>query len=77
VRIYYGFVLDALKEAGDLSLNGLRYTLHSNALSTLARYEEENRRHEDAVRLQKILIFLTAALVFVGLLQAFVTYTNA
>jgi len=77
VRIYYGLLLEALAEAGDLRENDRRYSLSPQALATLARHEQDNRRHLDAVRQQKILTFLTFALVVVGLLQALVTYLSA
>ncbi|WP_288960892.1 hypothetical protein [uncultured Sulfitobacter sp.] len=76
IRVYYGLVLEALAEAGDLRRNGRRYSLSPQALSTLADYEQDNRRHFDAIRLQVILIILTFALVMVGLLQAWVTYKS-
>lgn len=77
VRIYYGLILDALAEAGDLQINGRMYSLSPQAISTLANHEEDNRRHVDAVRLQKVLHRLTFALVVVGLLQAWVAYQSS
>ena len=67
---YYRFVLDALVDSGELQMNDLSYTLTPRAISTLAELEDNDRRHNDSVRLQRVLTWLTAALVVVGLLQA-------
>ena len=47
------------------------YQVLPKALATLASYEENDQRHRDLVRQQRILGFLTFALVVVGLLQIF------
>jgi hypothetical protein len=42
----------------------------SKAITTLERYEEEERRHIQAVKLQRKMLYLTFILILVGLLQA-------
>ena len=69
---YYSLLLDSLAASGDLIKCDLSYTLAPNALHTIALYEEEERRHKDNIRLQKILIAATAALAIEGALQLLV-----
>lgn len=40
------------------------------AISTLERYEEEEWRHTEAVKLQKKMVWLTIILAFVAMIQA-------
>lgn len=74
---YYRMLLDSLVASGDMERNLASYRLAPSAFATLAKYEEENRRHRDQVRQQKIIGFLTFALVAVGSLQAYVTYITS
>ena len=64
---YYVLVLDSLVESDDLNLEDNGYHLSPKALSTLAQFEEDNRKHRDLVIMQKILAALTFALVMVGM----------
>jgi len=68
---YYGILLDSLASSNDLRQDGISYQLAPQGPATLATYEEDNRKHRDQVRQQKLLGFLTLWLVIVGLLQAY------
>lgn len=62
--------LDSLVESGELRKVNYEYVVTGKAISTLERYEEEERRHIEAVKLQRRMVILTLILVVVGLLQA-------
>ena len=71
---YYDLVLDSLVVSGDLIKNGAAYSFHHKALATLHVYEQEEQRQREMTYQQRLLAYLTAALVFVGLLQALITW---
>lgn len=73
-RRYYRMVLDSFVHAGDMVEVDHAFAVRPQALTTIANYEESDRRHRDAVRLQSTLMWLTAALVIVGIVQATVTW---
>ncbi len=62
--------LDSLVESGELRKVNQEYIVTGKAISTLERYEEEERRHIQSVKLQRRMVILTLILVLVGLLQA-------
>lgn len=62
--------LDSLVESGELRKVNHEYVVTGKAISTIERYEEEERRHIEAVKLQRRMVLLTFILVVVGLLQA-------
>lgn len=67
---YYRLVLDSLVASGDLEkLKSGQFSLSPKALATLDYYEEADRRHQDNLRQQRILGWLTFALVLVGATQ--------
>lgn len=68
-ELYYTMVMDSLVLTNDLNRDGVYYSLNANAFGTVHHHEEEEQRHGDMVRQQRLLGRLTAALVFVGLLQ--------
>ncbi len=74
---YYVLVLDSLVGSGDLNVENNVYHLSPKALSTLAQFEEDNRKHGDLVTLQKIIAVLTFALVMVGIIQAIAIYFSS
>jgi hypothetical protein len=71
---YYQLVLASLKASGDLEDNQGTYSLSSQAIKTLAAYEEEERRHRDNVRIQVALAVLTFVLMIIAAVQAYVSY---
>jgi hypothetical protein len=73
---YYQLLLDSLVESNDLVRQTGYYTVTPNALTTLAAYEEDDRRHRDQMRQQKVLAFLTLSLVFVGFVQAYINWSS-
>ena len=73
LRLY----LDSLVDSGDLTKSNLIYYVNSKAIMTIAKYEEEERRHMDIVKLQKkmviinrFLVLLTICIVFFAMIQA-------
>ncbi len=62
--------LDSLVESGDLRKVNHKYVVTGKAISTLERYEEEERRHDEILKLQCRMVWLTVILVTIGLLQA-------
>jgi hypothetical protein len=69
IQNHYELVLNSLEKSGDLEISDYMFRLAPGALTTLAAYEEEERRHKDNVRLQAFLLFLTLALVLVETLN--------
>jgi len=67
----FRFILDSLVEGGELSQNNGRYELKGRALSTIADYEEAERRHSDSVRQNRRLVWLTLLIAVATLLQAY------
>ena len=65
---YYRIVFQSLVASGDLEDASApwSYSLSHSALYTLDRYEETDRRHADNLRQQRILGWLTFALVLIG-----------
>lgn len=69
--------LDSFLISGELkSFNGHEYSVTGKAIATLSEYEEQERRHSESRKLQHIMMWLTAAIVLVGLLQAVINYNK-
>lgn len=62
--------LESLVESGDIKNNNGNYSINGKAISTIEKYEKEEQRHIEAVKLQKRLVWLTLILVIVGLIQS-------
>lgn len=67
--------LESLETNKIVTKNDLAYQITGKALSTLATIEEEDRRHKDQLINNRLLVFFTLALVVVGGIQAWITYT--
>ncbi len=68
---YYTFILDALKESGDLaSTEHHGYKLTAKALNTVTAHAEDDRRHNDNKNIQTWIVVLTIALTVIGGVQA-------
>lgn len=65
-----GLYLESLVSSGDLVKTGSEFVVASHAILTLEKYEEEERRHRDNLRLQKGMIFLTLLIALLALIQA-------
>lgn len=74
LRRYYEIVLESLAQTGELTHDGHAYRLAAQGFATLTQYEENAQRYRDMVRMQWLLAALTLGLVFVGLIQAAITY---
>lgn len=67
--------LKSFVESGELEIiNGYEYSVNGKAITTLSEYEEQERKHSEAQRMQKQLVWLTGAIVWVGIIQAIITY---
>lgn len=62
--------LDALAHTGELKRQQDRYVLTGLALSAIEEYEEQERRHTENVKTQKLMVWLTLAIVLLTLVQA-------
>ncbi len=71
---YYDMLLDSLVDTGELLKDGTGYVVAPKAFTTIAEYEEDDRRHKNQINLQRLIVVLTVCLVIVGLLQAIVTW---
>lgn len=73
-RRYYQFLLESLATTDDLTAqNNRTFQVNGQAFATLSAAETDDRRHEDQIRSQRVLMALTAALVVVGILQVWVS----
>ena len=62
--------LESLVNSGEISQINHEYVVTGSAISAIERYEEEERRHTEAVKLQKRMVLLTLILVFTALVQS-------
>jgi hypothetical protein len=62
--------LDSLVDSGELTKNGADYYVTPKAISTLEKYEEDERRHRNQIKLQLMMIFLTLILALIAIIQA-------
>ncbi|MBN1474142.1 MAG: hypothetical protein JW914_05975 [Syntrophaceae bacterium] len=62
--------LDSFVESGEIERDKAKYFVKSKAISTLEKYEEDDRRHRRQVNLQIMMIILTVLLALIGLIQA-------
>jgi len=71
-------LLDSFVETGELKTTGqgICYRITPKAMATLNACEIDEQRHADNAKRQRQLNRLTAALVFVGLLQAFLIWAS-
>ena len=73
---YCALLLDSLVNSRDLILENHAYRLSPQALHTMAIHEEEDRRHRDMLAQQRAVKWLTFALIFVGLIQAYASWKS-
>ena len=62
--------LDSLKDSGELLEVNREYVVTGKAISTIEKYEEEERRHTEAVKLQKKMFWITLAIALMAIVQA-------
>lgn len=62
--------LDSLVESGELDKINSEYVVTGKAISTIEKYEEEERRHAESVRLQRKMVSLTILIAFVAIVQS-------
>jgi hypothetical protein len=69
VRLYLG----SLVASGELNYINDEYVVTGAALSTIERYEEEERRHAEAVRLQWLMVVITiVGVIFTAVQSGFI-----
>lgn len=69
---YNDLLLKSLHETGDLEKAEHGFRLSSKALATIARYEEDQKKHRESIGQASAMKWLTLALIFVGVIQALV-----
>lgn len=62
--------LDSLVKSGDLELINDEYVVTGNAIRTIEKFEEEERRHVENVKMQKKMFWLTIIIALLALIQA-------
>ena len=62
--------LDSLVSSGDLKKMSDKYIVTGKAISTIEKYEEEERRHTEAVKLQRKMFWLTLIAVLFAIVQS-------
>jgi hypothetical protein len=70
LELYLESLVESLVESGELQNINHEYVVTGRAISTLERYEEEERRHAEAVKLQRKMVLLTILLVLMAMVQA-------
>jgi hypothetical protein len=63
-------LLESFVSSGEITAGGRDYHITGKAIVTLSDYELEKRRHSENVQLRIVMIFLTFAMILVGVLQA-------
>ncbi|MER8734105.1 hypothetical protein NKH28_30580 [Mesorhizobium sp. M1227] len=67
---HYSMILDSLVHSKDLMRNGAIYSMTNQAVITLENMETEKERHDDNMRQQSRIGWLTAALIALTIIQA-------
>lgn len=62
--------LDSLEKSEDLESVNNEYVVTGNAIRTIERFEEEERRHVERVKMQKKMFWLTIIIALLALIQA-------
>jgi hypothetical protein len=73
---YYDYIIESLTDARELVGPSQSKVVGPNALSSLARYEEENRRHEENVRQQRAIKWLTIVIAAAAITQAIISWVK-
>lgn len=71
---HYDFILQSLEQSGDLKRATFGYEITPKAVTTLAAYEEDDRRHRDNWLQQVFIGILTAALIIIAIVQAGISF---
>jgi hypothetical protein len=62
--------LNSLIASEDLEQSGTQYIVTGKAISTIEKYEEEERRHAENVKMQKWMLYLTIMIVLLAVIQS-------
>lgn len=62
--------LEALVLSGEISKINDQYVVTGNAINTIEKYEEDERRHTEAVKQQKAMLWLTIIAVIFAIVQS-------
>ena len=62
--------LDSLVKSEDLENPNDEYVVTGNAIRTIEKFEEEERRHVESVKMQRRMLFLTFIIVILAIIQA-------
>jgi hypothetical protein len=61
--------LDSLVDSGELTKDSTDYYVTRKAILTLEKYEEDERRHRNQIRLQIMMVILTGLLALIAMIQ--------
>lgn len=64
------FYLDSLVDSGDLRKTNYQYIVNGKALSTIEKFEEDERRHTEAVKIQRKVFWLTFITMVFAIVQS-------
>jgi hypothetical protein len=73
---YYDYIIESLTEARELVSDDQSKTVGPNALNSLAKYEQENRRHEENVSQQRAIKWLTIVIAAAAITQAVISWVK-
>lgn len=65
-----GVMLKALAELNEVKYTNYRYMITGKGIDALSKYEEEERKHRESIRLQSGIRWLTVVMAIAALLQA-------
>lgn len=71
----FAWLLKSLKHSGDLTENHDGYKLTHKAITTIAEFEREERRHADNIRLSSFLTVFTLLMMIATCLQVYLSWT--
>ncbi|EKF9485167.1 hypothetical protein O1C26_003548, partial [Vibrio cholerae] len=73
---YNVLLLDSLVASNDLIKEKYGYKLSCYAMVSLSQFEQDERKHKETLKQSKAMSWLTFVLIIVGLMQAYIAFTN-
>jgi hypothetical protein len=70
---YYELLLNSLVQSGELQRNGASYSMTDRTIPTLEHLQGQKERHDDNIKQQHRIGWLTAVLICVAIIQAVIT----
>ncbi|HDZ9392160.1 TPA: hypothetical protein RUZ63_003389, partial [Vibrio cholerae] len=66
----------SLVASNDLIKEKYGYKLSCYAMVSLSQFEQDERKHKETLKQSKAMSWLTFVLIIVGLMQAYIAFTN-